>query len=154
MYKTLSDVLAYLLHTTATWCFAREMHIHIMWGNMSKGHFRHQASCHAWWHFMIWTLQSSLMKFFSWVHVESAGHFKAKSIIVRFCFDHGNEKHEPQLGHHPEAGQWLTGVEKLHCCPIHQLVMGSNEWKLIYFHCFYLLDKTCFEKAGSLDDAV
>ena len=29
--------------------------------------------------------------------------------------------HEPQLGHHPEAGQWQTGVEELHCCPISQL---------------------------------
>ena len=28
--------------------------------------------------------------------------------------------HEPQLGHHPEAGQWQRGVEELRCCPIRQ----------------------------------
>ena len=33
----------------------------------------------------------------------------------------GNEEHEPQLGHHPEAGQWQTWVEELRCCPICQL---------------------------------
>ena len=27
-----------------------------------------------------------------------------------------NEENEPQLGHHPEAGQWQKGVDELHCC--------------------------------------
>ena len=38
----------------------------------------------------------------------------------------GNEEQEPQLGHHPEAGQWQTGVEELRCCPIHQLA-----WRVV-----------------------
>ena len=33
----------------------------------------------------------------------------------------GTEEHEPQLGHHPEAGQRQAGVEELHCCLIRQL---------------------------------
>ena len=33
----------------------------------------------------------------------------------------GNEEDELQLGHHPGAGQWQTGVEDLRCCPIRQL---------------------------------
>ena len=33
----------------------------------------------------------------------------------------GNEEHDPQLGHHPEAGQCQTGVEDLRCCSIRQL---------------------------------
>ena len=31
----------------------------------------------------------------------------------------GTEEHEPQLGHHPEAGQCRTGVAELRCCPIY-----------------------------------
>ena len=31
----------------------------------------------------------------------------------------GPEEHEPQLGHHPEAGQCRTGVAELCCCPIY-----------------------------------
>ena len=38
----------------------------------------------------------------------------------------GNEEHEPQMGHHPEVGQWQTGVEELCCCPILQLV-----WRVV-----------------------
>ena len=34
----------------------------------------------------------------------------------------GNEEHEPQLGHHPEAGQRQTEVGELRCCPKRQLV--------------------------------
>ena len=40
--------------------------------------------------------------------------------LVKNCGSR-NEKEEPQRGHHPKAGQWQTGVEKLCCCPIHQL---------------------------------
>ena len=32
----------------------------------------------------------------------------------------GTEEHEPQLGHHPEASQWQTGVKELSCCPVCQ----------------------------------
>ena len=34
----------------------------------------------------------------------------------------GNEEREPQLGHHPEAGQRQSGVKGLCCCPLRQLV--------------------------------
>ena len=42
----------------------------------------------------------------------------------------GNDEHEPQLGRHPEAGQWQTGVEELCCCCIRQLAwrVVTNEW--------------------------
>ena len=37
-----------------------------------------------------------------------------------------NEELEPQPGHHPEAGQWQTGVEELRCCPVRQLA-----WRVV-----------------------
>ena len=46
--------------------------------------------------------------------------WSTKDNLVRNCGS-GNEENKPQLGHHPEAGQWQTGVEELHCCPIYQL---------------------------------
>ena len=38
----------------------------------------------------------------------------------------GTEEHEPQLGYHPEAGQWQTGVEELRCRLIRQLA-----WRVV-----------------------
>ena len=41
---------------------------------------------------------------------------------------------EQQLGHHPKAGQWQTGVEELCCCPICKLAwwVVRNEWMNLY----------------------
>ena len=36
------------------------------------------------------------------------------------------EEHEPQLRHHPEAGQWQIGAEELCCCPLCQL-----SWRVV-----------------------
>ena len=49
------------------------------------------------------------------VEVWSTEDNLAKNCVSR------HEEHEPQLGHHPEAGQWQTGMGEFHCFPTHQL---------------------------------
>ena len=46
----------------------------------------------------------------------------------------GNEEHERELGHHPEAGQWHTGVEELRCWTVRQLAWWviMNECLCVY----------------------
>ena len=53
-------------------------------------------------------------------------HLCGKNLQVILSSGSRNEEHEPQLGHHPEAGQWQTGVEELRCCLICQQV-----WRVV-----------------------
>ena len=53
--------------------------------------------------------------------------WSTKDNLAKNCAS-GTEEHEPQLGHHP-------GVEELHCCSIHQMVViGCNEWNELFFN--------------------
>ena len=58
--------------------------------------------------------------------------------LVKNCGSRDQE-HEPQLGHHPEAGQWQTGAEELRCCPIHWLawwVVMTSSSDPLFLVCF------------------
>ena len=63
-----------------------------------------------------------------------------KDILVKNCGS-GNEEDEPQLGHHPEAGQWQTGVEELRCCLIRQLA-----WWVVMMMMTYIIAGSIYKK--------